>query len=393
MTNESQVSRIAVSIPLQHPRALYVHVPFCLHHCGYCDFTLVANRDQLIPEYLAALSAELDHELSAVTEPLEVDTIFIGGGTPTHLSPTDLSTLFRVIGTHFHLAAGGEFTVEANPDGLCIDRLKVLSDNGINRLSLGVQSFNDSVLRTLERRHSEQNARNAVHQAIEWIPNVSIDLIFGVPGQSLESWRDSLRTAISLPVSHISTYGLAYESGTPFFRKERSGNLRRIPDAVERQMYLDAIDTLTSSHFEHYEVSSFAKSGRQCRHNRVYWNADEYFAFGPGAARYVNGIRSTNCRSVNRWLNSWKRSAPCLQESEQLTPEERAREAIMLALRMIEGLNIPSFESRFGFSLEQLAPGVTERHRVSRLLEFHEDHLRLTRDGLLIADSVVADFL
>jgi len=378
---------------MQLPRALYVHVPFCLHHCGYCDFTLVANRDQLIPEYLAALGTEFNDQLANVAGLIGIDTLFIGGGTPTHLTPKDLSTVFEVIRRHFLLIAGGEFSVEANPDGLCDDRLALLRANGINRLSLGVQSFDDAVLRTLERRHSAVEAKEAMHRAFEFIPNVSLDLIFGVPGQTLDSWRDTLSIAVSMPVSHISAYSLTYEQGTPFFRQERAGNLRRAPDELERQMYLDAIETLTSHGFEHYEVSNFAKPGFQCRHNRVYWNADEYFAFGPGAARYIDGVRSTNCRSVVRWLNSWQKGVPCLEETEQLSKEDQAREAIMLALRMVEGLHVPKFEQRFGLSLQQLAGDAIQRHRAAGLLECHDEHLRLTRDGLLISDFVVADFL
>ena len=387
------MAKPSVQMLPQRPNALYVHVPFCLHHCGYCDFTVVANRDALIPQYLAALTAEFHHELAANLEPVEIDTLFVGGGTPTHLSPRDLTSLFDLIRRHFHLKASGEFSVEANPDGLCIERLTLLRDNGINRLSLGVQSFDNSVLMTLERRHTAVEATEAMHRAVEFIPNVSLDLIFGVPGQTLESWRDTLAAAISLPVSHISTYGLTYEQGTPFFRQERAGSLRRVPDELEKQMYLDAIDVLTSHGFEHYEVSNFAKPGFQCRHNRVYWNADEYFAFGPGAARYIDGVRSTNCRSVVRWLNSWKKGVLCLEETEELSLEDKAREAIMLALRMIDGLDVPTFECRFGVSLQQLAGDAIERHQAAGLLEFHGEHLRLTRRGLLIADSVVVDFL
>ncbi len=381
----------ATQMPL--PRALYVHVPFCLHHCGYCDFTLVADRDQLIPEYLAALAREFKHELAGLQGRVGVDTVFVGGGTPTHLSPKELTTLFELIRTDSDLEARGEFSVEANPDGLDDERLAVLKFYGVNRLSLGVQSFDDSVLRTLERRHSALEACEAVRRAAEFIPNVSLDLIFGVPGQTPESWRETLAVAVSLPVRHISTYGLTYEQGTPFFRQERAGQLRRAPDELERQMYLDAIEILSAHGFGHYEVSNFAKPGFQCRHNRVYWNADEYLAFGPGAARYIGGVRSVNSRSVVRWLHSWRKGLPCLEDSEQLLPEERSREAIMLALRMIEGLNVPAFEIRFGVSLEQLAGAAIERHQAAGLLEFHGEHLRLTRRGLLIADTVVADFL
>jgi oxygen-independent coproporphyrinogen-3 oxidase len=383
----------ASSAEIHAPSAVYIHVPFCLHHCGYCDFTLVANRDHLIPNYLEQLSKEFAYHCRDFVGPRTVDTMFLGGGTPTHLSPAHLQQLMELIHHWFRLAPGGEFSIEANPDGLCDERLTLLRENGVNRLSLGVQSFDDDVLKTLERQHSAAEALETVRRASDIVANVSLDLIFGVPGQSAESWRQTLSVVTTLPVRHVSTYGLTYEQGTPFFRRERSGGLRRLPDELEREMYLDGIDVLTGQGFQHYEVSNFARPGFECRHNQVYWNADEYFAFGPGAARYINGIRTTNCRSVVRWLNSWKSGSPCVEESEQLIHEDKARESIMLALRMIRGLHVPSFEARFLLSLEELAADAVKKHISTGLLERQGDYLRLTQDGLLIADSVVTDFL
>ena len=379
--------------PQTAPQALYVHVPFCLHHCGYCDFTLVANRDHLIPQYLEMLGRELNHYCREFTHRRRITTLFIGGGTPTHLSPKDLQTLFELIGRHFELSDDGEFSIEANPDGLCDERLSVLKANGINRLSLGVQSFDDAVLMTLERKHSAAEATDTIARASNFIPNVSVDLIFGVPGQTLESWQQTLEHLTQLPVKHISTSGLTYEQGTPFYRQEKSGVLKRMPDDLERDMYLAAMSHLESRGFEHYEVSNFGQPGYQCRHNNVYWNADEYYAFGPGAARYVDGIRSTNARSVVKWLNSWSKGEPCEEDREELTTEEKAREAIMLSLRRMAGLHVPSFEARFQLSLQDLAEEEIRQHVEDGLLEYFGECLRLTQNGLLIADSVVSDFL
>ena len=375
------------------PQALYVHVPFCLHHCGYCDFTLVANRDHLIPQYLEMLGRELNHYCRDFTGRRKITTLFIGGGTPTHLSPKDLQTLFELIGRHFELSADGEFSIEANPDGLCDERLGVLTTNGINRLSLGVQSFDEAVLKTLERKHSAAEATATILRASKYIPNVSVDLIFGVPGQSLESWQQTLEHLTRLPVKHISTYGLTYEQGTPFYRQEKTGVLKRMPDDLERDMYLAAMSHLESSGFEHYEVSNFGLPGYPCRHNNVYWSADEYYAFGPGAARYIDGIRSTNVRSVVKWLNSWNKGEPCEEDREELTTEEKAREAIMLSLRRMAGLHVASFEARFKVSLQALAEEEIRQHVADGLLEYSGECLRLTQNGLLIADSVVSDFL
>lgn len=381
------------------PRAVYVHVPFCVYRCGYCDFTLVANRDSLIPDYLRALQHELqaarDEYLpgGSPAQRLPVDTIFIGGGTPTHLSPAQLQRLLQLVDGLFCLSPGGEYSVEANPDGLTDDKLNVLQAAGVNRVSLGVQSFDAACLTTLERRHSAEEAVAAAERCHRQFPNVSLDLIFAVPGQSAEVWQSTLRTAGSLPVQHISTYGLTYEHGTAFSRREQRGQLRRTPDETEREMYLQAIDQLSAAGFEHYEVSNFARPGFRCRHNQTYWHADEYFAFGPGAARYVQGVRTTSCRSVGRWISAWLQHRPCVQEQEQLSPVDRAREAVMLALRLRDGLQLSRFQQRFGWSVEELAGEALRRYLQQGLLEVAGDRLRLTRDGLLLADSVVVDFL
>lgn len=374
-------------------RAVYIHVPFCLHHCGYCDFALVANRDHLIPQYLQALSNEMLAHRRIVGDVVEVDTVFVGGGTPTHLSPDLLQSLFQLIGQHFHPKVNAEISVEANPDGLDTERLDVLKEHGVNRLSLGVQSFDDAVLKTLERTHTGAQAVETVQRCQQWFPNVSLDLIFGVPGQSLTSWQQILGVATSLPVRHISTYGLTFEKDTPFFRREQHGQLKKTPDELERQMYLDAISHLTDAGLRHYEVSNFAQPGFECRHNMVYWNADEYFAFGPGAASYLNGVRRTNVRSVVRWLKAWQQNESAVEDSEELTNEEKAREAIMLALRMRLGLNVRAFEQRFGLNFKDLAGAALQQHLDNGFLTRQADYVSLTTEGLLIADTIISDFL
>ena len=374
-------------------RAVYVHVPFCLHHCGYCDFALVANRDHLIPQYLQALDNELQAHRQTLSEVVDVDTIFIGGGTPTHLSPDALQSLFALIRQHFTPTAHAEISVEANPEGLDSERLDVLKENGVNRLSLGVQSFDDAVLKTLERTHTGAQAIETVRRCQQWFPNVSLDLIFGVPGQTAVSWHQTLEVATSLPMKHISTYGLTFEKDTPFFRREQHGHLKKTPDELERRMYLDAISHLTDAGLRHYEVSNFAQPGFECRHNMVYWNADEYFAFGPGAASYLNGVRRTNVRSVVRWLKTWQQNESAVEDSEDLSNEEKAREAIMLALRMRKGLDVPAFEKRFGLNFAELAGGALQQHLDDGFLTLEADFISLTTEGLLIADTIISDFL
>lgn len=375
------------------PSAVYVHVPFCMHRCGYCDFTLVANRDRLIPDYLQCLRRELEFECRDVPRPWPVRTVFFGGGTPTHLPAKHLRTLFETIFEFFTLEQGGEFSVEVNPDGLDEDRQRVLSEFGVNRVSLGVQSFVDSELKTLERTHRSNEALQVIGRVADRFPNTGADLIFGVPGQTLASWQTSLQTAVQLPLKHISTYGLTFEPGTSFFRRKNSGELPKAPEEAEREMYVQAISFLQEHGFSHYEVSNFAQRGFECRHNMVYWTADEYFAFGPGAARYVHGRRTTNARRVTQWLKSWTDGVPAYIEDEKLTTEEMAREAIMLALRLRAGLSLSEFEQRFGISVEVLCEDAVRRSLCSGLATLQEGRLALTSDGLMIADSVISEFL
>jgi oxygen-independent coproporphyrinogen III oxidase len=371
------------------PRALYLHVPFCLHRCGYCDFTLVAGQDDLVPAYLQALTNELDQ----LDDSYEVDTIFIGGGTPTHLSVEQLERLAGILFGRFTLSSGGEFSVEANPDGLSDDVMKTLAGIGVNRLSLGVQSFDEEILRTLERQHTPDEAEDVIHRAIGTFPQVSLDLIFGVPGQTIDSWATTLAAARLFPIKHVSTYGLTFEKGTDFYRRLQRGHIHATPDDLERDMYAAAMAQLGSSGIPQYEISNFAQPGSECRHNMVYWQAREYFAFGPGAARYVNGVRSTNARNVTRWINCWLKQEAALQEVEQLSAEENIREAIFLGLRLVEGISIDSFRDRFGSNVADIARASAAQHLDGGLLEIADSHLRLTLEGRFMADTVIADFL
>ncbi|MCH2200673.1 MAG: radical SAM family heme chaperone HemW [Fuerstiella sp.] len=393
-------SRSVYDLPpiAERPRALYVHVPFCSHRCGYCDFTLLAGRNDLIGFYLDALS----NELAQLKEVSAVDSIFVGGGTPTHLTPHQIEQLLDMIADHFELTPGCEYTFEANPDGLTRSKLDVLRNGGVNRLSLGVQSFDADVLKTLERTHTPRQAQVAVERAQACIPNISLDLIFGVPGQSDVVWRETLVTATELPVRHVSAYGLTFEKGTRFYRRRSQGEFELVSDESEREQYATAMSVLRDTGLEQYEISNYAHPDARSRHNEVYWDASEYFAFGPGAARYVNRTRSTNARNVTRWIESWLKNEPLLVEYERLCSIDRAREAVMLGLRRNKGIAQGEFRKRFGYAVSSLAPEALERHLKTGLLEqvsaeygTHgpETWLRLTNAGRFVADSVVIDFL
>ena len=452
------------------PRSAYIHVPFCAHRCGYCDFTLIAGRDDLIGDYLRALEREIDAaplpplaplgrgaggegqllpstqyesapplpnddlamgagpdspltphpspdhrsggargEGDKQEEPLtlalspprrgargpedELDTLFFGGGTPTHPSCEQLREMFRIVYERFTLAPGAEVSVEANPLDLTDEKIDLLADVGVNRVSLGVQSFSPDALKLLERDHSPSDIEDVMARLRRRFDNVSLDLIFGVPGQSLDDWQATLRQAISLGPTHVSTYGLTWEQGTAFWSRRTRGELRTIDEELERDQYALAMEELTTAGFEQYEISNFARPGFRCRHNEVYWAGDEYWAFGPGAARYINGRRETNLRSVTGWLAKLERGESPVAEAEELEPAHRARELLFIGLRRMVGITRADFQRRTGFTLDAVAATAIFANVERGWLEDDGATIRLTREGRFVADRVVADFL
>lgn len=373
-------------------RACYVHVPFCTHRCGYCDFTLIARRPDLVDDYLEALDRELARTLAGQAR-IEIDTFFWGGGTPTFLSPDQLGRLGEMLLRRFQLAPDYEWSIEANPSGLTDEKLSVLQNLGVNRVSLGIQSFDSELLKLLERDHDGDVAIEAIRRLKTRFPNVSLDLIFGIPGQTLEHWQNTLRTAVSLGVQHISTYGLTFEMGTTFWSRLSKGTILPVPDELEREMYLFAMEYLPQRGYPQYEISNFSMPGFESRHNQTYWRAGQYFGFGPGAASYQQGIRRTNHRSVTTWVRRTLAGDDAVMEREELAPESRAREAVMLGLRECSGISLPGFAKRFGFQLPDLAGAAYQRMLRDGLIEEANGRCRLTAAGRCLADGVIREFL
>ena len=371
------------------PRAAYIHVPFCRHRCGYCNFTVVAGRDDLVDTYLQAI----ERELSWLKTPREVDTLFIGGGTPTHLSPVQLQQLCETVTHWFPLAGGHEFSVEANPLDLTSEKADLLASHGVNRISLGVQSFSSAKLAQLERDHRSEQIVTAFAAARRSMRSVSLDLIFGAPGETVESWQHDLQLALNLAPDHVSTYGLTFERGARFWSRLRKAEFAQVGEEDERQMYLAGIELLAQAGLEHYEVSNFAKPGHRCRHNEVYWAGGTYYAAGPGAARYVDGRRETNHRSTTTYLNRVLANRSPIAESETLSPEESARERLVFGLRRLEGVNRAEFTAETGFEIDQIVGRPLAKFANLGLLEDTGSLIRLSREGLLVSDSMWPEFL
>jgi oxygen-independent coproporphyrinogen-3 oxidase len=375
-------------LPAQ-PRAAYVHVPFCRHRCGYCNFTLVAGRDDLVNDYLRAITAEID----AAEGPIEVETLYFGGGTPTYLKPEQLCRLTSTVLAHHPLAPGYEFTVEANPADVDQEMIETLSASGVTRLSLGGQSFQAEKLRLLERDHEAADIRQVVAAAHGAQMQVALDLIFATPGENLEAWAADLDQAIALEPEHISTYGLTFERGAAFWGRKLRGELAELDEGLQRDMYGLAIDRLAAAGYEQYEVSNFAQPGCRSRHNQVYWSGDGYFAYGPGAARYIDGVRETNHRSTTTYLRRVLAGESPVAEREQLSPEARARELLVFGLRRIDGVSRCEFRVRTGFDCDELVAAPLRKFVELGLLADDGERVRLTREGLFVSDAIWPEML
>jgi oxygen-independent coproporphyrinogen-3 oxidase len=373
------------------PRAAYVHIPFCAHKCGYCDFASLAGVDHLADRYLAALEREIEISLE---EPQEVETIFVGGGTPTRLDARQLSRLTGIIKKWLIPTAGGEWTVEANPGTLDPEKADVLAEAGVNRVSLGAQSFQTELLRVLERQHGRTEVEQAVEIVRPRFPRWSLDLIFGIPGSTLADWSADLETALGFEPAHLSCYGLVFEKGTALWNHRQSGLIRPLDEEIERRMYEATIERLEAAGLPMYEISNFARPGHESRHNLAYWANDAYFGFGVGAARYLRGVRSVNTRDLAAYLRRIESGQSATGPCETLGDEARARETAILMLRRTRiGIDRDDFLRRTGFELDALAGPVIDRFTKDGYLEDDGRRLRLGREGLFVADRVLCELL
>jgi len=372
------------------PRAgVYVHLPFCPYICPYCDFAKWAWDGPRATEYLAALRAEL-----AAAPAVRARTLFFGGGTPTTYDPAVIGSLIDGVRTRFALPPNAEITAEANPDPALAGQLGALRDAGVNRLSIGVQSFEPAELRVLGRRHTAGDVANAVHAArAAGFGNLSVDLIFGAPGQTQESWAASLDAAVGLGVEHVSCYGLTIEEGTPYATWFARDPAAFAGETAEAAMYALAIERLRAAGFEHYEISNWAQPGFRSQHNAIYWANDPYLGLGVGAASYLGGVRSTHTRDLGRYSSAALAGEPIPGESERLEGPKQAGEAIMLALRTAEGVDLDAFRERYGIDINERYRGVVDDLVAAGVLSADATHVRLTERGRFVANDVCGAFL
>ena len=373
----------------------YVHIPFCVRKCAYCDFNSYSGyTDAHISRYVRALTQEIrQYSLGAGVSP--VDTVFFGGGTPTAIPAADEAALIRAVLDTLPVTPDAEITTEANPGTMDVRHLSVLRDAGFNRISFGVQSFDPGLLQTLDRIHSADEARDAVRAARDaGFDNISLDLMFALPRQTLTQWQDTLAQALKLETDHLSLYSLIVEEGTGFYTLQQKGRLPLPSDDLAADMYEMAVETAQSAGFSQYEIANFAKPGRECRQNLHYWRNEPYYGFGCGAVAYLDGARRMNIKSPAKYADSVEANADLTLSTETLTDDETMAETMMLGLRLTrEGVSYARFQARFGVDMRDRFAAEIETFTRRGLLEATDTCLRLTPQGVFLASEVMVAFV
>ena len=370
--------------------AAYVHVPFCFHKCHYCDFYSIvdsSDRQEVFVE-------RLDRELAEVSPRIEgrLESVFIGGGTPTLLRPELLLRVLQSVARHLPLAENCEWTVEANPETVSPEIAEALVAGGVNRVSIGCQSFTPRLLEALERHHDPDNVAVAVERfRAVGLERISLDLIMGIPGSRFEDWAFDLRTALSFGPQHLSCYGLQYEPNTPLGARLLRGHVERVDDALEADMYEHTCSALKADGFEQYEISNWSLPGQACRHNLVYWQGGNWLAFGPSASGHLDGTRWRNVGRLATWLEP--RGSTPVEDLERLDESTRRGEQLMLQLRLNQGMPVAALEA-----LLALEPTTDRRRALDQghqdgLLEQVGGRIRLTDRGRLLADSLLCQLV
>ncbi|HXX56862.1 MAG TPA: radical SAM family heme chaperone HemW [Thermodesulfovibrionales bacterium] len=364
--------------------SLYIHIPFCIRKCIYCDFFSVPFDETLALDYMNAVLRELALRRDIAGE---LKTIYIGGGTPTVLPTQSLMRLLGTLKDSYTISRDAEITLEVNPGTIDGEKAQMLSGSGINRCSIGVQSFDDGELKLLGRIHNVADIVNAVEAVRNsGIGNLSLDLIYGIPGQIEDRWERNLAKAIELVPEHISAYELTPEKGTELFELFREKKLMKAPEETVIAMYYHTIDRLRDAGYRHYEISNFAKEGFSCRHNLNYWNRGEYIGIGAGAHSFIRDKRMKNLSDIGRYIEKLGDDDLAIEETVELSCEEAIKEFIFLGLRKAEGLDIREFRQDLGIDILEVSAGLI----ADGLLESDGDRLRLTRSGIVVSNTVIA---
>ena len=376
-------------------RGVYIHIPFCHQICNYCDFNKVFFKNQPVDEYIEALGREMAMAVESKPHAFEkIETIFLGGGTPTALSAQQITRLLELIRTYIPMEHVIEFSSEANPDELSEDKLLGLFDGGVNRLSMGVQSFDQDLLKRIGRTHSNEHVYETVALAKRiGFTNLSIDLMYGLPHQTMEQWKDTLRLALDLDLPHYSAYSLIVEPKTIFYIQYAKGRLALPTEDLEADMYDVLMREMEGHGLLQYEISNFAKPGFASVHNKIYWDNDEYAGFGAGAHGYVDGVRYSNHAPIRKYIDFVESGHLPILHDHEVSPLERLEEQMFLGLRKVEGVDAHTFEQKFNETIWDRYRNVIEELVHNGLVESDAKGIRLTRKGRFVGNEVFQQFL
>ena len=370
------------------PTSAYVHIPFCTQICYYCDFSKVFIKNQPVDSYLEHLLQEF-HSYDIQ----KLRTLYIGGGTPTALSASQLEVLLEGLTKNLDLSMLKEFTIEANPGDLDEDKIAVLKNSAVNRVSLGVQTFDDKMLKKIGRSHTEKDIyENIDRLKLAGFDNISIDLIYALPGQTMEQVKDNVAKAIALDIPHMSLYSLILENHTVFMNRMRRGKLPLPKEELEAEMFEYIIAELERAGFVHYEISNFSKPGFESRHNLMYWDNAEYYGIGAGASGYVDGVRYKNHGPIRHYLKAVEEGSARINE-EHLSQREQMEEEMFLGLRKKSGVSMARFEEKFVRSFQELYGDVVKDLIQQGLMQVEGDRVRMTKRGLFLGDTVAERFI
>ena len=375
----------------QRPLGLYIHIPFCKQKCAYCDFYSLSGKEDRMDAYTDALCADLE-EQSRYVRAYQVDSVYFGGGTPSYLGEKRLVRILKTVLKRFCVTKDAEITLEANPDSAGDWKaLRALRRAGFNRLSLGMQSGCDGELRDIGRIHTAGETRTAVEAARKaGFGNLSLDLIYGLPHQTMDRWRENLSAALALAPEHLSCYGLKVEEGTPLFERRESADLP--DDEAQADFYLYTVEFLAQNGYAQYEISNFARPGRESRHNLKYWRLQEYMGFGPGAHSDLGGVRYAYSRSLEDYIRGVKSHAPVFSENDRIPPMDRDVEWVMLGLRTTAGLDPKDFERRFRRRFDCFLPFLRNCQEAGYAVE-REGCFALTPRGFLVSNQIIGGLL
>jgi len=370
---------------------LYIHIPYCLHKCGYCDFNSHPENQEESIYYVDALTQELR---SYSPKKYNVTSVFLGGGTPTILLPLQLKHILKTAQQVFNFKTDCEITIEANPATIKLQNLQEIRETGYNRISIGVQSFDQKELQLLERVHSEKEIHSTIHRARSAnFKNLSMDLIFALPDQTTEKWHSNLKQAIAKKPEHLSTYNLTIEPETAFFKLNQKGKITLPNEDTQLEMFDTTIRILKDAGYQHYEISNFSKPGMESQHNINYWNNGEYIGIGAGASSYLNGERFKNTKLPSKYIREIKVNKSAIETREKLEPINAMGETLMLGLRLLKGVSIDAFERRFQVSFDKLYGKTLDQLFHKELITYNQNRIALSKKGLFLADSVILQFM